>query len=71
MSGYVCRHCGKESPFRWMGGYHCREDGEPFTYGLVGWAQANLSGRWPGDWPLSDQPYAARTDLSQPGTPQT
>ena len=49
--GYVCQHCGVGTPFRWMGGFHCREQGEPFTYGALMWQQGERDGRWPKDWP--------------------
>lgn len=49
--GDSCQHCGGARPFRWIGGFHCRESGEPFTYGANGWYQPERSGRWPTDWP--------------------
>ena len=25
-----CKQCGKVAAFRWLGGFHCREDGTPY-----------------------------------------
>jgi hypothetical protein len=47
-----CRYCGRVRPFRWMGGFHCREDGfHPKRTRPVDWEQGERRGRWPADWP--------------------